>query len=118
MQADSGDAVLVQGDVETSVDVETGGEDLGAMAPHAACPFVLVLPVGADGGACPAPPHDVPMNTVLVIPEVGIGGGTGSEGEDTGLAATARAERVGRHGSKERVDGHGRRGRQGGLEVG
>lgn len=67
MQAQSGDSILVQGDVEPAVDIEAGGEDLRAVAPHTACPS---LPGRCCGTG--ATPEDVPMNTVLIIPEVSL----------------------------------------------
>lgn len=67
METQSGDAVLVQGDVESAVDVVTGREDLRAVAAHAARP---PFP-GRRHGAGPTP-EGVAVNTVLVIPEVGF----------------------------------------------
>lgn len=38
VQAHCRDSILVEGNVESAVDIEAWGEDLGAVAPHAARP--------------------------------------------------------------------------------
>lgn len=38
VQAHSSDTILVEGNVEPTVDGEAGGENLGAVTPHTACP--------------------------------------------------------------------------------
>lgn len=90
MKAQSGDPILVQRDVEPAVDVMAGGEDLRAVAPHAPCPS---LP--RRHRRTGATTEGVPMNAVLVIPEVGLRVVARPESaEDAHLASSPGAEGV------------------------
>lgn len=110
MQAQGGDPVLVQGDVESAVDVEARGEVLGAVAPHAARP---PLP-GRDYGAGAAP-EGISMNAVLIVPKISLGVVANPEGtEDADLAASPGAEGVSRECGQKGV---GREGGQGRLHT-
>ena len=106
VQPQRGHSILVQGDVESAVDVEAGGEHLGAVAPYAARP--LLVPRGDSGTS--TTPHNVPMETVLVVTKVGLGIVAWTESEDADLAASAGAEGVGGQGGQEGVHRQRRRG--------
>lgn len=67
MYAQSGDSVLVQGDVEPAVHVETRGDDLRAVAPHTPRPL---LPGRRHGTG--STPEGIPVKAVLVVPKVSL----------------------------------------------
>lgn len=67
METQRGGAVLIQGDVESAIDIVAGREDLRAVAAHTARP---PFP-GRRHGASPTS-EGVTVNTVLVIPKVGF----------------------------------------------
>lgn len=66
-QTQGGDSILVQGDVQSTVEIQAGGEDLGAVAPDAARP---PLPRSRHGTG--ATPEHVSMNAELVVCKVGL----------------------------------------------
>lgn len=102
-QTHGGDAVLVQQDAESSVDVEAGGQHLGAVASNAACPL---LP--GRGGRTGATPEDVAVDAVLVVCEVGLRVVARAEGaEDAVLAGSPGAEGVRGERRQQRVDWQG-----------
>lgn len=101
------DPVMVEGDVQPTVDVEAGGEDLGAVAPHTAC---SPLPVCCRGTG--ATPEGVSMNAVLIVPKVSLRVVTNPEGaEDAVLASSPGAQRVRGERGQQRVGWQGRQGR-------
>lgn len=90
MEAQSGSAVLIKGDVEPAVDIVAGREDLRAVAAHAACP---PFP-GRRHGAGPTS-EGVAVNAVLVVPKVGFRVVSCPERtEDANLASSPGAERM------------------------
>lgn len=66
-QTHSHDSIVVEGDVQSTVDIEAGGEDLGAVASHAAR-----SPLPWRRCRTGATPEDVSVNAVLVVREVGL----------------------------------------------
>lgn len=106
VQAQRGDSVLVQGNVEPAISIETRGEDLRAVAPHAARP-----PLPGCYRWVGATPEGVPMNAVLVVSVSLRVDACPERAEDADLASSSGAKGVRRERGQQGVDWQRRWGR-------